>query len=207
VTPAPGRAGKAGPAGALLAAVLIGGLAGCGHAQEAPGHPQGGPPLHHVQAGAPYGVLPLTAAGHLTATTKPLSARELQRDTDQRWLGARLAGWGYRGGWQRTFQGESRSLTLVVSRSLSFTRPPGAAAFVTYLHQHAGSVYPFALTRRLTAAGHGGWAFLPPACACHLANPLVAGVIRDGRRVSWLEINGPRASPRLLVRLLASTAV
>lgn len=49
-----------------------------------------------------------------------------------------------------------------------------------------------------------GWLFVPPLCACHLANPDLVGVVRTGPRVSWLAINGPAATTALLVRLLSS---
>jgi hypothetical protein len=45
----------------------------------------------------------------------------------------------------------------------------------------------------------------PPLCAGHMATPLVVGVAAQGRKVSWLEINGPQASTRLLTQLLAHT--
>jgi hypothetical protein len=38
-----------------------------------------------------------------------------------------------------------------------------------------------------------------------MATPLVVGVAAQGRKVSWLEINGPQASARLLTQLLART--
>jgi hypothetical protein len=34
---------------------------------------------------------------------------------------------------------------------------------------------------------------------------LLVGVLAKGRKVSWLEINGPRASTQLLTRLIART--
>ena len=40
-------------------------------------------------------------------------------------------------------------------------------------------------------------------CACHMAEPFYVGVTVAGREVRWLEINGPRASSRLLTSLLA----
>jgi ABC-type dipeptide/oligopeptide/nickel transport system ATPase component len=54
---------------------------------------------------------------------------------------------------RRTFQGEPRRLTLVVSRSLQFRTSPGAAAFVAYMHQKVGSFYPFG---RYQPAQHAG---------------------------------------------------
>ena len=158
-----------------------------------------------AHAGAPSGVLPTAAVAGLAVVTKPLTGQEVQKDSTAPDLAARLAGWGYTGGWQRTFQGESRRLTLVVSRSLRFKTSPGAAAFVAYMHQKVGSFYPFALTRPLGMPGRAGWVIRPPLCGCHMATPLVVGVAAQGRKVSWLEINGPQASTRLLTQLLART--
>jgi hypothetical protein len=92
---------------------------------------------------APSGVLPTAAVAGLAVATQPLTSQDVQKDSNAPDLAARLAGWGYVSGWQRTFQGESRRLTLVVSRSLQFRTSPGAAAFVAYMHQKVGSFYPF----------------------------------------------------------------
>jgi hypothetical protein len=176
-------------AGAALALTLA--TAACG---SSPG-----------RAAAPSGVLPTAAVAGLAVVTQPLTGRDVQKDSTARGLAARLDRWGYVGGWQRTFQGESRRLTLVVSRSLRFKTSPGAAAFVAYMHQKVGSFYPFAVTDRLSMPGRSGWIFQPPLCGCHMANPLLVGVAAQGRKVSWLEINGPQASTRLLTQLLART--
>jgi hypothetical protein len=157
------------------------------------------------RASAPSGVLPTAAVAGLAVVTKPLTGQDLQKDSTASDLAARLDRWGYVGGWQRTFQGESRRLTLVVSRSLQFKTSPGAASFVAYMHQKVGSFYPFALTSPLSMPGRSGWVIRPPLCGCHMANPLVVGVTAQGRKVSWLEINGPQASTRLLAQLLART--
>jgi len=154
---------------------------------------------------APSGVLPAAAVAGLAVATQPLTSQDVQKDSTAPDLAARLAGWGYVGGWQRTFQGESRRLTLVVSRSLQFRTSPGAAGFVAYMHQKVGSFYPFAVTSRLSMPGRSGWVIQPPLCGCHMATPLLVGVTARGRKVSWLEINGPQASTRLLTQLLART--
>jgi hypothetical protein len=159
----------------------------------------GSPAKPHV----PSGVLPVRAVSWLPATTQSLTAADVQKDSTRQGLTAKLSGWGYRGGWQRTFQGESRRLTVVVSRSLTFTAPSGAAAFVAYVTAHMYSFYPFAVTRKITVAGLPGLLIKPPLCACHLAEPLFAGITAAGRRVYWLEINGPRATGSLLIRMLA----
>jgi hypothetical protein len=176
-------------AGAVLALMLA--MAGCGSSP--------------ARAAAPSGVLPTAAVAGLAVVTQPLTGRDVQKDSTVPDLAARLDRWGYVGGWQRTFQGESRRLTLVVSRSLRFKDSPGAAAFVAYMHQKVGSFYPFALTSPLSMPGRSGWVIRPPLCGCHMATPLVVGVAAQGRKVSWLEINGPLASTRLLTQLLART--
>lgn len=176
-------------AGAVLALALA--VTACGSSPD--------------RAAAPSGVLPTAAVAGLAVVTQPLTGRDVQKDSTAPDLAARLDRWGYVGGWQRTFQGESRRLTLVVSRSLQFKNSPGAAAFVAYMHQKVGSFYPFALTSRLIMPGRSGWVIRPPLCGCHMANPLVVGVTAQGRKVSWLEINGPEATTRLLTRLLAHT--
>ena len=179
------RAGRALP-GAVLAIALC--LSGCAGAAPAP---------------AITGVLPARAVGGLPARTQPLTAADVQKNSSLHTLAARLGRWGYRGGWQRTFQGESRRLTLVVSRSLTFRARTGAAAFVAYLESHVDSFYPFAVSHPLSVDGQSGWLIKPPLCACHLAEPLYVGVVAAGRQVRWLEINGPRASSQLLSGLLA----
>jgi len=178
---------------ALAALALAACLAGCG-----------GQARHSHQA---TGVLAAGSVGRLPAVTRALTAADLQKDSSLAGLAAMLRRWGYLGGWQRTFQGESRRLTLVVSRSLTFRSGPGAAAFVAYLNKHVGLFYPFAVSKPLTLAGQSGWLIKPPLCACHLAEPLYVGVTAAGRQVRWLEINGPRATSALLASLLAKLPV
>jgi len=151
---------------------------------------------------APSGVLPAAAVTGLAVATQRLTSQDVQKDSTAPDLAAQLASWGYTGGWQRTFQGESRRLTLVVSRSLQFRTPQGAAAFVAYMHQRVGRFYPFAVTSQLSMPGRSGLVIRPPMCACHMATPLLVGVAARDRTVSWLEINGPQASARLLTQLL-----
>jgi hypothetical protein len=63
-------------------------------------------------------------------TTAPT---EVQKDSGIHDLAGKLRHWEVQSGWQRTFQGESWRLTLVVSRSLKFRTQTGTAAFVKYL--------------------------------------------------------------------------
>lgn len=177
----------------VVALALAAWLAGCG-----------GSVRHSQQA---TGVLSAGSVGRLPAVTRALTPADVQKDSSLTGLAARLRRWGYLGGWQRTFQGESRRLTLVVSRSLTFRSGPGAAAFVSYLNKHLGSFYPFAVGKPLRLAGQSGWLIKPPLCACHMAEPLYVGVTAAGQQVRWLEINGPRATSALLVSLLAELPV
>lgn len=151
------------------------------------------------------GVLSVRAVSWLPAITRPITPADVQKDSTARGLAARLRRWGYAGGWERTFQGESRRLTLVVSRSLTFRSNPGAKAFVGYLTRHLDAFYPYALRHPLTLAGQSGWLIKPPECACHMAEPLYVGVTAAGRQVRWLEINGPQATGKLLASLLGQT--
>jgi len=177
------RAAAAATAAALGLPVV---LAGCGSARPA----------------VPSGILPVSAVRYLPSVTKPLTALNVQQNSTLHHLTARLRDWGYAGGWQRTFQGESKRLNLVVSQSLTFRSHSGAEAFVGFLAGHLGAFYPFAIRKRLTLAGQAGWLIKPPECACHMAEPVYVGVTVAGSGVRWLEINGPRATGALLASLL-----
>jgi hypothetical protein len=128
----------------------------------------------------------------------------LEKDAAVPGLGARLVMDGYVGGRERTFQGPSKDLTLVVSRSLVFRHPSGAADFVQVVHDKATTYFGLGTeVAPLASAAGSGWLFRPAACACHLAQPLRLGVVQDGSRVVWLSINGPLATDTRLTALLA----
>ncbi|MFZ1992546.1 MAG: hypothetical protein WAU75_00435, partial [Solirubrobacteraceae bacterium] len=119
-------------------------------------------------------------------------------------LRARLRTWGFIAGARRYFQGESHTLQLVDSRTLRFRGAAGAAAFVGFLRTHLNSyVGSFARMRRLTAQGRAGFLAVGQECQCHLANPTYLAAVAARGTVTWLEINGPGATPRRLVTLLA----
>jgi hypothetical protein len=202
---------------AVSAAFAIGaaaGVAGCGgtqrHGMQSHGMQSHGMQSHGQSHGmqghtvTATGVLPKHAIAGLPEVTKALGPTDVQKDSSLHGLAGKLRQWGFQSGWQRTFQGESRRLTLVVSRSLSFRSRAGASAFVMYLGKHVDSFYPFAVSKPLELAGQSGWLIKPPLCACHMAQPLYVGVTTAGRQVRWLEINGPRASGALLTSLLAA---
>lgn len=134
-----------------------------------------------------------------------MSATDLAKDAQIRGLAAKIASWGYLGGRQRTFQGESHHLTLVISRALMFRDAAGAQRYAAFVREHGAAFFGAGVqARRLTGHRLSGWLFTLPSCACHMANPALIGVLNAGSRVIWLEINGPAATPVLLQRLLES---
>lgn len=151
-------------------------------------------------------VLATSAVPGVPSTTTVLSVPELAKDASIPGLTSMLTSWGYLDGRERIFQGQSRHLTLVVSRSLIFKDATGARAFVAFVQANAWAFFGGVVEKQpLVAQGRSGWLFTPPMCACHMANPVIVGVLNDGSGVVWLEINGPEATPALLVSLLDPT--
>jgi hypothetical protein len=181
------RAGPIVAVGCALACALVG--AACGSASTA------SRPVATLPAGAVPG-LPST----LTAVTPAFLARETQAPP----LRAQLRTWGFIAGARRYFQGESRQLQLVDSRTLRFRGATGAAAFVSFLRTHLDSyVGSFARTHMYTSRGRSGFLAVAQACRCHLANPTYLAAVSARGTVTWLEINGPGATRRRLAALLA----
>ena len=176
--------------------VLVALLAACGCGRAASQH---GP----VVSAAGLPVLAASAVPGIPSVTIRLTAADLGKDAVIAGLGAKISSWGYLAGRQRTFQGESRHLTLVVSRALLFRNATGARRYTAFVREHQAAFFGGpGQAQRLSGPGSSGWLFTPPLCSCHLANPALIGVLNAGTRVIWLEINGPTATPALLVRLL-----
>jgi hypothetical protein len=157
-----------------------------------------------AQAAAPPPVLPAHAVGYLPSTSRTLDAGDLAGETGVHELAHDLSQWGFVAGAERTFQGQSKRLQIVVSRTLEFRDAAGARAYVGFVRHHtttylgnASSAHPLVAGRR------HGWLFVAGPCACHMASPLLIGVVSRGPRVSWLTINGPTADRGALERLLA----
>jgi hypothetical protein len=149
-------------------------------------------------------VLSATAVSYLPSKVRPLTASDLTHESTAPGLAAGLTRWGYVAGAQRLFQGQSKTLQVVVSRTLEFRSPAGAAAYVAYVHRQATAVFGAVPTQvPLVAGARRGWTITLAPCACHMASPALVGVASAGRRVSWLEVNGPTASVDALTRLLA----
>ena len=152
----------------------------------------------------PVATLAAHAVPGLPSTRSTLTPGFLARETQAAPLRGQLRSWGFIAGARRYFQGESRTLQLVDSRTLRFRGAAGAAAFVGFLRTHLDSyVGSFARTRRYSAEGRSGFLAVAQACRCHLANPTYLAAVSAHGTVSWLEINGPGATRRELAALLA----
>jgi hypothetical protein len=170
---------------AVVAALVI---AGCGGGSRA----------------TPPSTLPAAAVPYLPSSLKPLTAAGLAREARAPGLSRNLSDWGYLAGSDRYFQGESRQLQVVDSRTLRFKSARGASAFVEFVREHAGAYLgSFPRVRGFASEGRRGILAVAQQCQCHLANPAYLGVVSRGPTVTWLEINGPGATPRRLSALLA----
>jgi hypothetical protein len=178
-------------AAALAAAALA---AGCG--ADAP-----------AQAPAPApSPLPAAAVPYLDSRASALSASAIAHEAQLPDLAGRLDRWGFQAGARRYFQGESKRLQVVDARALRVRDAAGATAFVGYFGAHAASFFGGAGPPRTFASrGRHGVVVEGAPCACHLATPSYLGVVARGPLVTWLEINGPRASLTAL-RALAERA-
>ena len=188
------RAVRLSPLPALLLALLA--ASGCGQPGSQPGP---------VISNAALPVLATTAVPGIPAATTRLTTADLAKDAAIHGLAAKIASWGYLGGRQRTFQGESHRLTLVVSRALIFRDALGAQRYAAFVREHDAAFFGSSVqAQHLPGRSGPGWLFIPPLCACHMANPALIGVLNTGSRVLWLEINGPTATPALLLQLLGT---
>jgi hypothetical protein len=149
--------------------------------------------------------LPSDAVPYLPSSAKALSPAWLAREAESPSLSRRLSDWGFLAGADRYFQGESRQLQLVDSRTLRFKNPAGAVSFVGFVRRHAAAYLgSFPRLGGLRSRGRSGILATAQPCQCHLANPAYLGVVIRGGTVTWLEINGPAATPRRLAALIAA---
>ena len=183
---------------ALQLALLLALLAAAGCGQQGSQHSQ-------TISNAALPVLAPSAVPGIPSATTRLTTADLAKDAAVHGLAGDIAAWGYLGGRQRTFQGESHRLTLVISRVLAFRDPAGAQHYAAFVREHQAAFFGSSVqAQRLPGRSASGWLFIPPLCACHMANPALIGVLNAGSRVLWLEINGPTATRALLLRLLGT---
>ena len=165
-----------------LLALLFVALAGCGSSSPPEAKP----------------ALPASAVPGLEATTEAISAEDLAAD-----FGSDVTVEGFVSGTERVFQGESHDLSRFVSRTLEFESPEAAAAYVELVRAHVDDLYGVGTTAKpFEEGGRAGYLVDPAACACHRASPTVTGVVSEGSRVTYLEINGDGATPEALGQLL-----
>ena len=174
--------------GVLIAALAAAVVAGCGSSAAA------GPPP----------TLPTGAVPYLTSSVKPLSPARLAREAGDPTFARRLRRWGFQAGADRYFQGESRRLQVVDSRTLRFRGSDGATAFVTFMRTHLNPILgSFPQVSGYLSRGRRGILAVAQECQCHLANPTFLAVVVHRGIVSWLEINGPAATRGRVKTLLA----
>lgn len=113
-----------------------------------------------------------------------------------------LTRWKLQDGAERTFRGTTRDLTSVVSRTLDFGSAQGAAGFVHYVRAHPDSYLGNLKTAQtFSARGRSGFILTAQGCGCHGETPLLLYVASEGSRVTWVMINGPRATTARALRL------
>jgi hypothetical protein len=176
---------------ASLAIALVGvAAAGCGSEQPAPPPP----------------TLPASAVPYLESKARTLTRAVVAREAGVPALADRLGEWGFEGGAARYFQGQSRRLQVIDSRTLRFSTPEGAAEFMRFVRDRPAAFFPGAgPVRAFSSEGRRGILVEGLPCACHLATPALFAVLERGTTVTSLEINGPRATVRAL-RALAAEA-
>ena len=153
---------------------------------------------------SPPATLSAAAVPYLPSSARTLTDAGLAREAGTPALAGNLRAWGFQAGVQRYFQGESRRLQVVDSRTLRFGSAVGAQAFVAFARAHVNTYLgSFPRLQRLTDAGRQGFLAIGQPCQCHLANPAFLAVVGRQGTVTWLEINGPRATQRSLAALLA----
>jgi hypothetical protein len=156
---------------------------------------------------APPAALPAAAVPYLESSAKPLTPAGLAKEFGVPDLAGRLEEWGWDDGSRRYFQGQSKRLQVVDSRAMRFDSADGAAEFLRYVRERPATVLAGGTAATALSVGaRRGWLVVGAPCSCHLATPVLTGVVADGATVTWLEINGPRATRRALRRLLARAA-
>jgi hypothetical protein len=149
--------------------------------------------------------LPPAAVPYLPSTFRRLTAAGLAREAGAPQLRRQLSSWGFIGGADRYFQGESRQLQVVDSRVLRFRSALGASQFIGFVRHHAATYLgSFPGMRLFRSRGRSGILATAQECQCHLANPAFLAVVTRSGVVTWLEINGPGATSRRLAQLIAA---
>jgi hypothetical protein len=176
----------------LILALLV---AGCGGAVAAT------TPAVHVRAP----VLAAQAVPGLSGSRHAVAAPALARDAPVAGLAEDLDSWGFVGGEEADYRGNTPVFSVVTSRTLVFATPGGARSFVSLVGANA-SAYAggAALSQPIASAGRRGFLLTAGACGCATELPQRLAVVSAGRRVTWLEATGRRATAAAVTKLLAS---
>lgn len=166
---------------------------GCGSAASDPSSPP-------ATTGLPQPTLdPKTLPG-MTLSERALSAATLGREAAG--LAPQLASWGYVAGSEREFRSNG-SLQDVISRTLLFSSAAGARSFLGFVHAHPNTWLGTLQSSRAArlSGGRTGYVLSPVPCGCHRETLLRLLVAAHGPRVTWLMVNGPRATTRRTLAL------
>jgi hypothetical protein len=147
-------------------------------------------------------VLPSSAVPGLAATTRVVDAEDLAADFG----GSGVTVNGVSGASERVFQGHASGLDQVVSRTVEFEDAGAAQEYLNAFRTHLSDVFGAGTAaRNASSRGREGFVVDAASCACHRAQPTYAAIVRGGRRVSYLEINGSGADEKTLRALLDRT--
>jgi hypothetical protein len=112
---------------------------------------------------------------------------------------------GFRGGVKVEYRGSSPRLTGVESQVIVFSSEEGAAEFGAYLAENAAGFFGDPIeVKPILVGGLDGWRIDPPVCDCAGAQPLSAGAVLVDTKVVVLQITGPKASPRMVQKLMVT---
>ena len=170
---------------------------GCGQSSGSPSAPS----LPTTSTGPPQPTLNEATLPGMRHTERGLSAATLGREAAG--LSSQLAGWGYVAGTEREFKGNGKDFQDVVSRTLLFDSTAGAQRFMGFVHAHPDTwLGTLQSSKPVTLpGGRSGFVLSPVPCGCHRETLLRLLLAAHGPRVTWLMVNGPRATTRRTLAL------
>ena len=107
----------------------------------------------------------------------------------------------FEGGGEIEYTGHTKLYSHVVTRTLLFTKPDGASAYLRWLDENATDVLGPVKSRRPMAVGSDGVLLLQAGCNCHSDLPTYLAAWRDGSVVRTLLADGAGANERRVTAL------
>lgn len=148
-------------------------------------------------------VLKPSAVPGLTGSVHTVTLQQLTHDAPVGDLAHDLSTWGFQSGTQADYRGDGGRFSVVTSRTLVFTKPAGARAYVAMVESHASAFEGgAALSAPITSAGRSGVLLTAGSCGCATEVPQLLAVASAGRRVTWLEVTGRTATAAAVMALL-----